>query len=126
MAMVQVELLRGRSIAEKQAIFDAIHDALVEAFKILEDDRVQRLVEYEPEDFDVPSPGFVIVTITVFQGRSLDAKRALYHRTVKKLGKLAIAASDINVVLVEVPPDNWGVRGGKPASEVDLGFDVNV
>lgn len=126
MPMIQVELLRGRPAAEKQAIFDAIHAALVEAFKILDDDRVQRFTEYEPEDFDVPSPGLVMITITAFEGRSLEAKRLLYQRIVEKLGKLSIAAIDIKIVLLEVPTDNWGIRGGKPASEVDLGFDINV
>jgi hypothetical protein len=29
-------------------------------------------------------------------------------------------------VLNEVPLENWGIRGGQPASEVDLGFKVNV
>lgn len=26
----------------------------------------------------------------------------------------------------ESPLENWGVKGGKPASEVDLGFNVDV
>ena len=25
-----------------------------------------------------------------------------------------------------VPPENWGIRGGQPASEVDLGFEIKV
>ena len=41
-------------------------------------------------------------------------------------GSLGIDANDITIVLHEVPLDNWGIRGGKPASEVDLGFNVNV
>jgi phenylpyruvate tautomerase PptA (4-oxalocrotonate tautomerase family) len=126
MPMVQVELLRGRSSLEKKAILDAVHDSLVEAFKILDDDRVQRLIEHDSENFDVPSPGFVIVTITAFVGRSLDVKRSLYQRVVGKLDALGFTPSEVKVVLNEVPLDNWAIRGGKPASEVDLGFDVNV
>jgi phenylpyruvate tautomerase PptA (4-oxalocrotonate tautomerase family) len=30
------------------------------------------------------------------------------------------------IVLNEIPLDNWGIRGGIPASEVDLGFKVGV
>jgi hypothetical protein len=29
-------------------------------------------------------------------------------------------------VLHEVPLENWGIRGGTPASDVDLGFEVGV
>jgi hypothetical protein len=29
-------------------------------------------------------------------------------------------------VLNEPPMDNWGIRGGQMASEVDLGFEVQV
>jgi hypothetical protein len=30
------------------------------------------------------------------------------------------------IILLEPPMDNWGIRGGKPASEVDLGFKIDV
>jgi phenylpyruvate tautomerase PptA (4-oxalocrotonate tautomerase family) len=126
MPIVEVELERGWSGSEKKAILDAVHDSLVDAFKILDDDRVQKVVEYETENFDVPSSGFVIVTITAFEGRSLDAKRNLYRLIVERLSDLGFAPTHVKVVLTELPLDNWGIRGGKPASEVNLGFDVNV
>jgi len=28
--------------------------------------------------------------------------------------------------LIESPPENWGLRGGMPASEIDLGFKIDV
>jgi hypothetical protein len=34
--------------------------------------------------------------------------------------------TDVFVVLQEPPMDNWGIRGGRMASEVDLGFEVQV
>jgi phenylpyruvate tautomerase PptA (4-oxalocrotonate tautomerase family) len=126
MPLVQLEVVRGRSASEKKGLFDAVHEALVEAFKIPDDDRVQRLIEHEAEDFDGPSPNFTIVTITMFPGRSLAAKRDLYHRIIEKLGELGIAGSDISIVLDERSLDNWGIRGGQPASEVDLGYDLDV
>jgi hypothetical protein len=30
------------------------------------------------------------------------------------------------IKLNEIPVENWGIRGGNPASEVDLGFNVKV
>jgi hypothetical protein len=41
-------------------------------------------------------------------------------------GRPSVAPTDVFVVLQEPPMDNWGIRGGRMASEVDLGFEVQV
>ena len=69
---------------------------------------------------------YTFVEITLFPGRSLDAKRTLYRSIVRRFGEFGIAPSDIFIVLNEPPLDNWGIRGGVPASEVDLGFKLDV
>ena len=43
----------------------------------------------------------------------------------RRFGALGIAASDITIILHEPPLDNWGV-GGRPASEIELGFRLDV
>lgn len=100
-----------------------------EALKVPERDRTIRYIEHRPEHFHAP-PGkgenYSLVEITLYAGRSLDAKRALYQGIVKRFEALGIPASDVLMVLNEVPLDIWGVRSGQPASEVDLGFKVNV
>ena len=88
-----------------------------------------RLHEYTPEEFLIPpgkSDRYTRVEITMFPGRSLDAKRHLYQAIVRNLGSLGVPPNDVKIVLVEPPMENWGVRGGVPASEVDLGFEVRV
>jgi phenylpyruvate tautomerase PptA (4-oxalocrotonate tautomerase family) len=62
----------------------------------------------------------------MFAGRSRRAKRLLYQALVRNLGKLGIAPADVFVVLHEPPVENWGIRGGQMASEVDLGFEAQV
>ncbi len=62
----------------------------------------------------------------MFPGRSTNAKRHLYQALVRNLAPLGIAPSDVFIVLHEPAMENWGVRGGFPASEVDLGFKVDV
>jgi phenylpyruvate tautomerase PptA (4-oxalocrotonate tautomerase family) len=99
------------------------------AFRIPDGDRNQRLIEYDPADFESASDKgerFTIVTIDAFAGRSADAKRALYREMVSNLEQVGIPSSDVVVVIHDVPPQSWGVRGGKPASEVDLGYDIEV
>jgi phenylpyruvate tautomerase PptA (4-oxalocrotonate tautomerase family) len=108
---------------------EAIHSALREALKIPENDRDIRFNEYHPEDFQVPpekTENYILVEITMFAGRSLQAKKELYRGIVTNLGKLGILGGDVFIVLHEVPLENWGIRGGIPASELDLGFKVDV
>ena len=129
MPLVKVSLLKGKSKEEQEALLDAIHAALIEAFKIPENDRNQRIFEFEPENFDIPegkTSNYTLIEIVAFPGRSLDAKRKLYQTIVQNLKELDIQPSDLLIVLKEPPLDNWGVRGGFPASEIDIGFKLDV
>lgn len=108
---------------------EAVHSAMREALKIPENDRNIRFQQYQPEDFQVPpdkTENYTYVEISMFTGRSLQAKKDLYRQIVTNLGKAGIQARDVFIVLYEVPLDNWGIRGGVPASEVDLGFKIEV
>lgn len=81
MPLVRLVIRTGRPVEEKRALLDAVHNALVEAFRIPEDDRTQRIDEYAPENFEIPpgrSANYTLVEITAFPGRSLEAKRNLY------------------------------------------------
>ena len=129
MPLVRLEVRQGRSATHKQALLDAAHAALVEALEIPDHDRMQRIVEHAHEDFELPpasSDNFVLVEVTMFAGRSRQAKRHLYQALVRNFGELGVAPADVLVVLHEPPMDNWGIRGGQMASEVDLGFEVQV
>jgi phenylpyruvate tautomerase PptA (4-oxalocrotonate tautomerase family) len=129
MPLVRIEILNGRPASERRRLLEAVHAALVEAFRIPEDDRTQRLIEHDPVNFEIPPGGsqkYTLVQITAFPGRSPSAKRNLYQAIVRNLGELGTPASDIMITLVEPPMENWGIRGGQPASEVDLGFRVDA
>jgi phenylpyruvate tautomerase PptA (4-oxalocrotonate tautomerase family) len=129
MPITRIEVKRSWSGEQQQQLIDATHTALVEALKVPEHDKLIRFVEHRPEHFITPpgtSDNYTLVEISLFPGRSLDAKRKLYQGIIKRFGALGIAPNDIFIVLHESPLDNWGIRGGVPASEVDLGFKVNV
>ncbi|TWH57301.1 phenylpyruvate tautomerase PptA (4-oxalocrotonate tautomerase family) [Desulfitobacterium sp. LBE] len=130
MPLVKVEILKGRSVDYRKAILDGIHSALVEAFKIPDYDRNQRLYELDSEHFEIPdtkSEQCILIELTVFKGRSLEAKRHLYSAIVRNLEKNpGINGNDITIVIYEPPMENWGIKGGKPANEVDLGFKIDV
>jgi phenylpyruvate tautomerase PptA (4-oxalocrotonate tautomerase family) len=128
MPIVKIEVCRTRPPQQVSALIDAVYQAQLVALKLPEDDKQIRYVEHKPEHFPVP-PGktqnYTIVEFQLFPGRSLDAKRKLYEGVVRRFGELGIQPSDIIIVLHEPPLENWGIRG-LPASEVDLGFNLNV
>ncbi len=55
-----------------------MHTSLVEAFKIPVHDRTQRVYEFSENDFEIEddrSDKYTIIEITIFPGRSADAKK---------------------------------------------------
>lgn len=126
-----IETRREYSQAQELALIDAVHGALIRAFRIPPEDRHVRLIAHEPHRFACP-PGstqpdrFTQVSIDAFAGRSMDAKRALYREVVESLEPLGIPRDHVSILLREAPVANWGIRGGIAACDVDLGFDVNV
>jgi phenylpyruvate tautomerase PptA (4-oxalocrotonate tautomerase family) len=129
MPNVTIEVRRRYTPAEEEAIINAVHAAVMEGLKTPEWDRTLRLVVHEPHRFATP-PGrgerYTLIEIDLFSGRSLQAKRALYQAVVRNLGGLGIPPEEIKILLRESAAENWGIRGGQPASEVELGFKVDV
>jgi phenylpyruvate tautomerase PptA (4-oxalocrotonate tautomerase family) len=120
---------KGRTKQEKRKILDAVHDALVAAFKIPESDRTQKIMEFDEENFEIPEGKtlkYTLIEIAVFPGRSREAKKELYRLIVEKLGALGVPVNDVFILLNEQPLDNWGIRGGQMAGEVHLGYTVKV
>lgn len=129
MPLVTITIAQGKTRKFKKSILDAVRDSLVAAFKIPDHDRNQRIVEVLPENLECPSgkvEDFITIEMTVFPGQSLQAKKALYQEIVSRLQKLEIQSDDILIILNEPPFENWGIRGGYPASEVDIGFKIDV
>jgi tautomerase-like protein len=120
---------RAGWISDPAAVIEAVQSALREALKIPEGDRTLRLIEHPVPHFAVP-PGrgakYTLVEVTMFSGRSMGAKRTLYQAIVRNLAALDVPPLDIKITLIETPPENWGLRGGVPASEIDLGFKIDV
>jgi phenylpyruvate tautomerase PptA (4-oxalocrotonate tautomerase family) len=131
MPSILIEVRRTYSEAEETALLEQVHGAMREAFKIPAWDKNIRLMAHQPHRFPCP-PGkaqpeyFTHISIDAFAGRSLDAKRALYQAIVCNLETLGIPRDHVKILLREIPRENWGVRGGQAACDVDLGFSLQV
>ena len=120
MPIVRVTRRAGRPAGENARVLTAVHDALVEAFRIAETDRTQILCELNPASLELPpdrTPAFALVEISAFPGRSADAKRALYAGIARRLEAIGIPPADVFVVLAEPPLENWSVRNGRSAAD---------
>lgn len=129
MPIARIETSKSRSPQLVGALIEAVIAAQVEALKVPESDRQVRYLAYPPGQFTVPpdkSEDFTIVEISIFPGRSLQAKKNLYRGIVQRFEALGIAPRDVTIVLHEPPLANWGIAGGQPACEVDLGFKLDV
>jgi phenylpyruvate tautomerase PptA (4-oxalocrotonate tautomerase family) len=129
MPNVRIEVKKSWPSGKQQQFMEAVHAAMVATLRIPPHDKLIRFVEHRPEHFATP-PGttenFTLVEITLFSGRSLEVKRRLYQAIVSRFVGLGVEPADTRIVLHEVSMENWGIRGGVPASEVDLGFKIDV
>ena len=128
MPSTRIETRRGWLGAHRTAFLEAVQRALVAGILIPEGDRCVRLVEIDEDAFISGAhvgPRYTVIEISLFTGRSIDAKRRLYAALVSELAPFGLAAHDIKTILHEVPRENWGLRG-KPGSDIELGFKVDV
>ncbi len=131
MPSVLIEVRNEYSQTQEIALMEAVHSALREAFKIPEWDRNIRLVVHAPHRLVCPPDRekpelYTHVSIDCFAGRSVDAKRNLYQAIVRNLEALGIPKNHVKTLLSETPKENWGIRGGQAACDVDIGFKVDV
>lgn len=114
--------IRGR-------LSDAIHACAVEALRLPEDKRFHRFLALDAEDFIYPgdrSERYTIIEVSMFEGRSVDAKKQLIRLLYERLGReLGIAPADLEVTITETPRHNWGIRG-VPGDELALTYQVRV
>lgn len=131
MPSVLIEIRRQYTQEQEVALMEAVHAALRQAFKIMPGDRNVRLLAHQPHRFACP-PGreqpdsYTHISIDAFAGRSLEAKRNLYREIVERLQPFGIPRDHVKIMIREITPENWGIRGGQAACDVELGFKVDV
>jgi 4-oxalocrotonate tautomerase family enzyme len=129
MAQVKIYGLKHSLVERRQALSDAIHAALMQAFALPSEKRFQRFIELDEDAFFFPadrSERYTIIEVSCFEGRSPEAKRQLINMLFELIAEKArIEPQDVEITIFETPQANWGIRG-KPADELALNYRVDV
>lgn len=128
MSQVRIYGHREALATSRGAISDAVHSCLMDALGLPETKRFQRFFPMDTEDFIHPadrSERYTIIEISMFSGRSAEAKRRLIQLLFERLEGIGIAPQDVEITIFESPAANWGIRGVS-ADELTLNYDVNV
>lgn len=122
MPLLRIDLYRGRTDAELKSLLDAVHRAMVSAFKVPERDRYQIVNEFDPKrmimldtGLDIPrTTAFVFIQVTT-RPRSVEEKKKFYQLTVEELEKnCGILPSDVMINFVTCQDEDWSFGYGRP------------
>jgi phenylpyruvate tautomerase PptA (4-oxalocrotonate tautomerase family) len=129
--MAQIKIYGDKSAlaSVRDRLSRVIHSCAVDALGLPADKRFHRFFGLDPEDFVYPdgrSQRYTIVEVSMFEGRSAQAKKAfirlLYERAKSEID---LDATDLEITISETPRANWGIRG-LPGDELELGYKVTV
>ncbi|MDT0235367.1 tautomerase family protein [Curtobacterium sp. BRB10] len=129
MAQVVVYGLKPTFDAHRAALSDAIHGAIMKTLDYPIEKRFQRFIALDPADFIYPEdrgPHYTIIEISMFEGRTVSAKRALISELFARIeSATGIPPHSVEITITETPQLNWGIRG-QNAQDLSLGYQVNV
>ena len=129
--MTQIIVYGHRASIERhrEALRDAIHGALMAALEYPAEKRFQRFIGLDDADFVHPEDrgdDYTIIEVSMFEGRSDDAKRALIRELFERIeAATGIAPHSVEITITETPKVNWGIRGMN-AADLALNYRVEV
>lgn len=122
MPFIHTHLPQATSAATREAVVQAIHQALVEGIGMPEDELFNMVTGYAPGQFAFSrsfngvarSDGVVVVEITLRRGRSDAMKRALYAAIARNLQAMAqVEPADVFIFMLENDYSDWSVGHGR-------------
>ena len=129
MAQVKIYGEREHLTTTRQQLSDTIHGCLMDAIALPQDKRFQRFIALDRDDFIHPadrSGAYTIIEISMFEGRTPEAKRRLLTLLMERIPKeVGISAQDLEITLFETPKANWGIRGST-GDQLALNYKVSV
>lgn len=121
MPLLNIHVVKGRTGDETTVLLQAIHDAMVDAFKVPSRDRYQVLTEHDPSHLRMEDTGLgfdrsdsrVLIHVTT-RPRSREMKERFYALLVDALGsRCGMEPKDIMVSCVGNTDADWSFGFGR-------------
>ena len=129
MAQVVVYGRRQSLDQRRNVLSEAIHAAIMSALDYPPEKKFQRFVPLDEPDFIYPADrgtDYTIIEISMFEGRTDAAKRALIAELFTRVEAGAgISPHSLEITITETPRVNWGIRG-QNAADLTLNYRVEV
>ncbi|MBD2414837.1 tautomerase family protein [Nostoc calcicola FACHB-389] len=129
MAQIKVYGLVDKLNPIKTELSNIIHTCVIEILQLTPEKRFHRFFPLEKSNFYYPpdrSENYLIVEISMFEGRSVETKKQLIRLLIQNIHeKLNISLYDIEITIFETPKHNWGIRG-LPGDELILNYKVEL
>jgi len=129
MSQIKIYGLKESLAPIKQRLSDTIHACVMEALQFPANKRAHRFIGLDADDFFMPAgrtEAYVILEITMIEGRSVETKKKLVKLLFEKIeAVVGIKPMDVEICIYESPAENWGFRGMN-GDEIQLNYQVNI
>jgi phenylpyruvate tautomerase PptA (4-oxalocrotonate tautomerase family) len=121
MPLLRIDVIEGRSQAELKELLEAVHSAMLAAFKAPERDRYQIVHEHSAADIRIEDTGLgiprtdrsVIVHVTT-RPRTRFEKQNFYELLCRELvQRCGMKASDVVVSITQNTDEDWSFGYGR-------------
>ncbi|WP_193318177.1 tautomerase family protein [Nonomuraea phyllanthi] len=119
MPLTRITLREDTPAATRQAIADAVHDAMTtvigippgDRFQIIERRSADELI-FDPHYLGVDRHNVVFLQIALVRGRPDELKQRLYREIAQRLAAVGIRPEDLVITLVENDRADWSIGNG--------------
>ena len=121
MPLVRIDIRKGRAEGFGKRVGAVVYQAMRDTMNVPKDDNFQVISEhdgdgliYDPGYLGIArTDGFILVQITLNQGRTLEVKKTFYQTLADRLhAELGVRKEDVFIGLVEVVKENWSFGNG--------------
>jgi 5-carboxymethyl-2-hydroxymuconate isomerase len=114
----------------KEKLSDVIHGCMQSVLGFPEGKRAHRFMPMDREDFYYPggrSDAYTVIEINMMAGRQIETQKHLIKSLFQEIERqLLILPVDVEVIIKEQAPHQWGFRGMTGDEVNDLKYKVNV
>jgi phenylpyruvate tautomerase PptA (4-oxalocrotonate tautomerase family) len=114
MPQVKISGLREQLAPIQAQLIQIIEDCFAEVTGLAADKIVQRCYPMAATDLHCPgrSNRYTIIEISMFAGRPIEVTKQLIKTILAKAQQeLGLTATELDIMLIELPSHHWGLRG---------------